>query len=196
MGTIDRNFKCQTCGENMTECPGHFAHIELSKPVYHPGTSLCRFKTRDFFFFFFPSSFAVKLTQIAWIHRVHTQSQKDLGSRVLQLLQTKGIPFLRFVVYGNMTRALCGWIKRSQHIRNPQVNAATNDKFAKMRLIKDRKRRFQAVWELAKARTICEEDEKGTHGGCGQRQPVYRKEAFKLSAHFKSYRDDVLPYIL
>ena len=38
MGTIDRNFKCQTCGENMTDCPGHFGHIELSKPVFHPGT--------------------------------------------------------------------------------------------------------------------------------------------------------------
>ncbi|KAJ3220525.1 DNA-directed RNA polymerase II subunit rpb1 [Clydaea vesicula] len=37
MGTIDRNFKCQTCGENMTECPGHFGHIELAKPVFHPG---------------------------------------------------------------------------------------------------------------------------------------------------------------
>lgn len=37
MGTIDRNFKCMTCGENMTECPGHFAHIELAKPVFHPG---------------------------------------------------------------------------------------------------------------------------------------------------------------
>ncbi|OMJ22383.1 DNA-directed RNA polymerase II subunit rpb1 [Smittium culicis] len=37
MGSIDRNFKCQTCGENMTECPGHFGHIELARPVYHPG---------------------------------------------------------------------------------------------------------------------------------------------------------------
>lgn len=37
MGTTDRNFKCLTCGENMTECPGHFAHIELAKPVFHPG---------------------------------------------------------------------------------------------------------------------------------------------------------------
>ena len=35
MGTIDRNFKCQTCAEGMTECPGHFAHIELVKPVFH-----------------------------------------------------------------------------------------------------------------------------------------------------------------
>ena len=37
MGTVDRNFKCQSCGENMTDCPGHFGHIELSKPVYHAG---------------------------------------------------------------------------------------------------------------------------------------------------------------
>ena len=37
MGTTDRNFKCQTCGEGMSECPGHFGHIELARPVFHPG---------------------------------------------------------------------------------------------------------------------------------------------------------------
>ncbi|KAF7333371.1 DNA-directed RNA polymerase subunit [Mycena venus] len=37
MGTIDCNFKCQTCGEGMSECPGHFGHIELARPVFHPG---------------------------------------------------------------------------------------------------------------------------------------------------------------
>ncbi|KZT09014.1 beta and beta-prime subunits of DNA dependent RNA-polymerase [Laetiporus sulphureus 93-53] len=37
MGTIDRNFKCLTCGEGMSECPGHFGHIELARPVFHPG---------------------------------------------------------------------------------------------------------------------------------------------------------------
>jgi DNA-directed RNA polymerase II subunit RPB1 len=40
MGTIDRNFKCQTCGESMSECPGHFGHIELARPVFHPGAWL------------------------------------------------------------------------------------------------------------------------------------------------------------
>lgn len=40
MGTIDRNYKCQTCGEGMAECPGHFGHIELAKPVYHIGKCL------------------------------------------------------------------------------------------------------------------------------------------------------------
>ncbi|KAL8276556.1 hypothetical protein RQP46_011046 [Phenoliferia psychrophenolica] len=37
LGTIDRNFKCATCGEGMAECPGHFGHIELSRAVFHVG---------------------------------------------------------------------------------------------------------------------------------------------------------------
>lgn len=45
MGTIDRNLKCQTCGEGMVECCGHFGHIELAKPVYHVGRwwLVCKF---------------------------------------------------------------------------------------------------------------------------------------------------------
>lgn len=34
-GVIDRNSRCQTCAGNLTECPGHFGHIDLSKPVFH-----------------------------------------------------------------------------------------------------------------------------------------------------------------
>ncbi|WBW71077.1 RNA polymerase II large subunit Rpb1 [Schizosaccharomyces osmophilus] len=37
LGTIDRQFKCQTCGELIADCPGHFGHIELAKPVFHIG---------------------------------------------------------------------------------------------------------------------------------------------------------------
>lgn len=37
MGTIDRNTKCQTCGEGMAECPGHFGYIDLARPVFHVG---------------------------------------------------------------------------------------------------------------------------------------------------------------
>ena len=36
-GVIDRMSRCQTCAGNQTECPGHFGHIELSKPVFHIG---------------------------------------------------------------------------------------------------------------------------------------------------------------
>lgn len=36
-GVIDRASRCQSCAGTMTECPGHFGHIELAKPVFHPG---------------------------------------------------------------------------------------------------------------------------------------------------------------
>ena len=36
-GVVDRQSRCQTCTGNMTECPGHFGHIELAKPVFHCG---------------------------------------------------------------------------------------------------------------------------------------------------------------
>ena len=29
--------RCMTCAGTMTECPGHFGHVELSKPVFHIG---------------------------------------------------------------------------------------------------------------------------------------------------------------
>jgi DNA-directed RNA polymerase II subunit RPB1 len=37
MGTTDRDAKCGTCGCDAIECPGHFGHIALAQPVYHPG---------------------------------------------------------------------------------------------------------------------------------------------------------------
>lgn len=37
LGTNDRNFKCATCNGSMNECPGHFGHLELAKPVFHVG---------------------------------------------------------------------------------------------------------------------------------------------------------------
>lgn len=36
-GVIERTGRCQTCAGNMTNCPGHFGHIELAKPVFHVG---------------------------------------------------------------------------------------------------------------------------------------------------------------
>lgn len=37
LGTNDRNFKCATCSGSMNDCPGHFGHLELAKPVFHVG---------------------------------------------------------------------------------------------------------------------------------------------------------------
>jgi DNA-directed RNA polymerase subunit A' len=37
LGTIEPGQKCQTCGNRVGQCPGHFGHIELARPVIHPG---------------------------------------------------------------------------------------------------------------------------------------------------------------
>jgi DNA-directed RNA polymerase II subunit RPB1 len=37
LGVVDRASRCQTCAGNMNECPGHFGHIDLAKPVFHFG---------------------------------------------------------------------------------------------------------------------------------------------------------------
>ncbi|CAG0902113.1 unnamed protein product [Cyprideis torosa] len=36
-GVIDRMSRCQSCAGNMVECPGHFGHLDLAKPVFHIG---------------------------------------------------------------------------------------------------------------------------------------------------------------
>jgi len=35
MGVTDMGKTCKTCGQKNIDCPGHFGHIKLSKPVYH-----------------------------------------------------------------------------------------------------------------------------------------------------------------
>jgi DNA-directed RNA polymerase II subunit RPB1 len=54
-------------------------------------------------------------------------------------------------------------------------------------------RKFKIIHELSKGKTVCattSEDGKHTHGGCGQRQPVYRSSSLKISANFKSVKDE------
>ncbi|EFX79689.1 hypothetical protein DAPPUDRAFT_244676 [Daphnia pulex] len=36
-GVINRSARCTTCKRSINECPGHFGHIDLAKPVYHIG---------------------------------------------------------------------------------------------------------------------------------------------------------------
>ncbi|KAE8779218.1 DNA-directed RNA polymerase I subunit rpa1 [Hordeum vulgare] len=36
MGPVNANDNCKTCALNFSQCPGHFGHIELSKPLFNP----------------------------------------------------------------------------------------------------------------------------------------------------------------
>ncbi|CAF0756618.1 unnamed protein product [Adineta steineri] len=35
LGPLDRKSQCKTCQSSYNQCPGHFGHIQLIKPVYH-----------------------------------------------------------------------------------------------------------------------------------------------------------------
>jgi len=37
LGTVEPGQRCRTCGNRVGECPGHFGHIELARPVMHVG---------------------------------------------------------------------------------------------------------------------------------------------------------------
>jgi DNA-directed RNA polymerase subunit A' len=37
LGVIDPGLRCKTCDQRASDCPGHFGHIELAKPVIHVG---------------------------------------------------------------------------------------------------------------------------------------------------------------
>ena len=37
LGVIDPGLRCKTCDQKAADCPGHFGHIELAKPVIHVG---------------------------------------------------------------------------------------------------------------------------------------------------------------
>jgi DNA-directed RNA polymerase II subunit RPB1 len=36
MGVVVNNAICETCGGDNIQCPGHFGHIKLNSPIYHP----------------------------------------------------------------------------------------------------------------------------------------------------------------
>ena len=37
LSVIDPGMRCKTCAQKASDCPGHFGHIELAKPVIHVG---------------------------------------------------------------------------------------------------------------------------------------------------------------
>lgn len=97
MGTIDRNFKCQTCGEGMSECPGHFGHIELARPVFHPGA--CKHINHS-------------LLLLTRTLRLHCESKEDSGVCLRKLWKTKSrhrescLPYPILVSYPHPTKFL------------------------------------------------------------------------------------------
>jgi DNA-directed RNA polymerase subunit A' len=37
LGVIEPGRRCEVCGNTIGQCPGHFGHLELARPVIHVG---------------------------------------------------------------------------------------------------------------------------------------------------------------
>lgn len=134
LGSIDRNFRCQTCGEGMADCPGHFGHIELAKPVFHVG----------------------------------------FVTRIKKILETICVH--------------CGKVKSDES--NPEFAAAIR--------IRNPKKRFARVWDICRAKGVCEADAPGadraSHGGCGNPQPTIRRDGLRLVGSWKRNKNSELDH--
>ena len=36
-GTSDKDYSCDSCGKNLSDCIGHYGYIDLELPVFHIG---------------------------------------------------------------------------------------------------------------------------------------------------------------
>lgn len=64
LGSIDRAVKCGTCDENMSECPGHFGHIELAVPVFHVGMLCALVRLTGTLYAHIPLGFMTKIKKL------------------------------------------------------------------------------------------------------------------------------------
>jgi DNA-directed RNA polymerase II subunit RPB1 len=48
MGVVARDQTCRTCSMDLKECPGHFGHIELAKPLFIKSFNLCAYHMENF----------------------------------------------------------------------------------------------------------------------------------------------------
>jgi DNA-directed RNA polymerase II subunit RPB1 len=82
----------------------------------------------------------------------------------------------------------------------------SNERLKRAQRIRDRKRKFQEVWEICKGKNMCEvgDDPNGdegeqrpgnkprnNHGGCGERQPTFRLDALKIIIRTSGAKDEV-----
>ncbi|CAG8480442.1 9889_t:CDS:2 [Paraglomus brasilianum] len=161
MGTIDRNFKCMTCNEGMSECPGHFGHIELAKPVFHIG-------------------FLPKVKKILECICVGCSKLKtdDSNPKFVQARKIRD-PKRRLRAVWDICKS-----KMTCEIGEEQNNNEGDDKeLGEFASLMPQQKNVETTDEVLGLK------KKKPHGGCGARQPIIRKDGLRLFANYKP-KDD------
>ncbi|CAG8462663.1 13152_t:CDS:2 [Cetraspora pellucida] len=161
MGTIDRNFKCQTCGEGMSECPGHFGHIELAKPVFHVG-------------------FLPKVKKILECICINCSKLKtdDSNAKFIQARKIRD-PKRRLKAVWDIckSKTTC---ERGEEADQDDKGSDYED-YVQSAPSKQQPQTTDEDLGLVR--------KKKPHGGCGHKQPTIRKEGLKLYVNYKSSKD-------
>ncbi|CAG8604253.1 17477_t:CDS:2, partial [Acaulospora morrowiae] len=163
MGTIDRNYKCQTCGEGMSECPGHFGHIELCKPVFHIG-------------------FLPKVKKILECICLNCSKLKtdDSNANFVQARKIRD-PKRRLIAVWD----ICKNKSSCERGEDPEQDADKNSDYEDyVHTTVQKPTDKKTDEELGLVR------KKKPHGGCGHKQPTIRKEGLKLYVNYKSKDED------
>ncbi|VDK54176.1 unnamed protein product [Anisakis simplex] len=103
-GVVDRRGRCMTCAGNMADCPGHFAHLELAKPVFHIG-----FITKS-----------LKMIRCVCFYCSRLLVDKD-SARVKEILKkTNGNPRRRFALMYDLckSKSVCEGGDELQNVNN------------------------------------------------------------------------------
>ncbi|PKK78623.1 DNA-directed RNA polymerase II subunit RPB1 [Rhizophagus irregularis] len=163
MGTIDRNFKCQTCAEGMSECPGHFGHIELAKPVFHIG-------------------FLPKVKKILECICINCSKLKtDDSNAKFSVARKVRDPKRRLRAVWEICKSKMICEKGEDPENDPDKASEYGDDYVpngqSSKPIPQRTSTSADDFGLNKV--------KRPHGGCGHRQPTIRKDGLKLYMNFK-----------
>ncbi|CBI18915.3 unnamed protein product, partial [Vitis vinifera] len=167
LGTIDRKMKCETCTANMAECPGHFGHLELAKPMFHIGFMKTVLSIMRCVCFNCSKILADELTEnVKWISKSKFANMKSLklGHSLLHC-KSEDHKF-----------------KQAQKIRNPK------NRLKKILDACKNKSKCEGGDEIETQALDSDEPVKKSRGGCGAQQPKLTIEGMKMIAEYKIQR--------
>ncbi|KAG6434490.1 hypothetical protein SASPL_106127 [Salvia splendens] len=174
LGTIDRKMKCETCMANMADCPGHFGHLELAKPMFHIGF--------------------MKIV-LSILRSVCFNCSKILADEVLYIARVARLKFMDDAPFLNYNILIPFESKRIVRLRMEEP------KFKQAMRIRNPKNRLKKILDACKNKSKCEggdeidvrdqdtdEPVKKSRGGCGAQQPKISIDGMKMVAEYKAQK--------
>lgn len=168
MGTCDFRSRCKTCdctysgsGGKVNDCPGHFGHIDLARPMFHVGFM----------------NECLKILRSVCFHCSKVLSDTRDHRFRAALRQKNGKKRLKMMYELCRNKSLCEYGEEADMEKMRQeLNIGLQGG------LEDNLNNMEDGGSVPKD---------GGHGGCGGLQPKYRKEGVKILVEFPEQMEDV-----